>query len=116
MRYYHAAAGFPTKPTWLAAIKKGHYKSWPGLNRKEAAKYFPESKDMWRGHGRKIKSGPRSTSQLTAEENSQQATDPVTSEGERALYIQTYNVQHDLDTRLYTDQTERFPYTSLKGN
>ena len=22
VRYYHAAAGFPTKPTWLAAIKK----------------------------------------------------------------------------------------------
>ena len=50
-RYYHAAAGFPTKGTWLAAIKNGHYKSWPGLDRAMAAKYFPESKEIWRGHG-----------------------------------------------------------------
>jgi hypothetical protein len=25
IRYYHAAAGFPTKPTWIAAIKNRHY-------------------------------------------------------------------------------------------
>jgi len=31
VRYYHAAAGFPTKPTWLRAINNGHYMSWPGL-------------------------------------------------------------------------------------
>ena len=46
VRYYHAAAGFPTKPTWLAAIKNDHYRSWPGLNQKIAAKYFPESTEM----------------------------------------------------------------------
>jgi len=31
VRYFHAAAGFPMKPTWLKAIKKGFYTSWPGL-------------------------------------------------------------------------------------
>ena len=45
-RYYHAAAGFPTTSTWLAAIKNGHYKTWPGLDRTMTAKYFPESKEM----------------------------------------------------------------------
>ena len=25
VRYYHAAAGFPTKPSWLAAIRNGRY-------------------------------------------------------------------------------------------
>jgi hypothetical protein len=25
VRYYHTAAGFPTKPTWLKAIKNNHY-------------------------------------------------------------------------------------------
>ena len=33
VRYYHTAAGFPTKPTWMAAIKNGHYMSWPGLTK-----------------------------------------------------------------------------------
>ena len=27
VRYYNAAAGFPTKPTWLKAIKNNHYAS-----------------------------------------------------------------------------------------
>ena len=57
IRYYHAAAGFPTKPTWLKAIRNGHYRNWPGLYAADAAKYFPESNEMWKGHGRKIKSG-----------------------------------------------------------
>ncbi len=29
--YYHEAAGFPTNPTWLQAIKSNHYASWTGL-------------------------------------------------------------------------------------
>ena len=82
-RYYHAAAGFPTKPTWLASIKNGHYKTWPGLGRSMAAKYFPEAKEVWRGHGRKIKSGLNSTKQPVLEEEA----DPPTSEGERALLL-----------------------------
>ncbi len=31
IHYLHAAAGFPVKSTWLAAIKAGNYSSWPGL-------------------------------------------------------------------------------------
>ena len=27
IRYYHAAAGFPTKSTWIKAIKAGFYKT-----------------------------------------------------------------------------------------
>ena len=64
IRYCHVAAGFPTKPTWLTAIRNGHYKSWPGLTAEDAAKYYPESTKMWKGHGRKIKAGLRSTKQL----------------------------------------------------
>ena len=100
-RYYHAAAGFPAKLTWLAAIKNGHYKTLPGLDRSMAAKYFPESKEVWQGHGRKIKSGLRSTKQPVLEEEA----DPPASEGERALLLQTYNLQHEFDKHLHTDKT-----------
>ena len=46
IRYYHAAAGFPTKPTWLAAIRNNQYASWPGLDPAAVARYFPESEEM----------------------------------------------------------------------
>ena len=45
VRYLHACAGFPTKPSWVKAIKNGQYASWPGLTVKAVAKHFPESKE-----------------------------------------------------------------------
>jgi len=45
IRYYHAAARFPTKPTWVTAIKNRLFTSWPGLTAKAATKHFPESEE-----------------------------------------------------------------------
>ena len=42
IRYLHAAAGFPTKPTWLKAILKGNYNTWPLLTVKNFYKHFPD--------------------------------------------------------------------------
>ena len=41
IQYYHAAAGFPTKQTWLHAIKCENFVSWPGLMLDTARKHFP---------------------------------------------------------------------------
>jgi hypothetical protein len=61
VQYHHAFAGFPTKPTWLAAIKNKHFTLWPGLTLDAARKYFPDSEETHKGHGRKTPSGLRST-------------------------------------------------------
>ena len=34
VRYLHAAAEHPTKETWLKAIAKGNYNSWPPIDTK----------------------------------------------------------------------------------
>ena len=114
IRYYHADAGFTTKPTWTDAIKNGHYKSWPGLDRTMAAKYFPGSVETGRGHGCTNKSGLRPNKQSALEEEAE--PEPPTSEGGRALILKTYDLHYEFDNRLNTDQTGRFPYTSFKGN
>ncbi len=61
VRYYHAAAGFPTIPTWLKAIKNNHYALWTGLTYEGVSNYFPESEETHKGHARKLKSGQGST-------------------------------------------------------
>ena len=38
IRYLHAAAGFPVKSTWLAAIKAGNFSTWPGLTYANASR------------------------------------------------------------------------------
>jgi hypothetical protein len=50
------AAGFPTKPTWIALIKNKQFVSWPGLTVKVVAKHHPESKETIMGHGQKNQS------------------------------------------------------------
>ena len=64
VRYYHAAAGFPSKPTWIKAINNKQYASWPGLTSEIVQKYYPESEETLKGHARKFKSGLRSTKKL----------------------------------------------------
>ena len=66
VRYYHAAEGFPKKPSWTAAIINNHYESCLRLDATTVAKYSPESDKMWKEHGRKIKYRLRSTKQLAA--------------------------------------------------
>ena len=61
VRYLHAAAGFPVKSTWLAAIKAGNYASWPGLTFTNASKYCPHSVETLMGHTKQTRSGVRST-------------------------------------------------------
>ena len=43
--YLHAAVGFPTKATWIKAIRKVNYLSWPLINVKNVNKHFPESEE-----------------------------------------------------------------------
>jgi hypothetical protein len=41
IRYLYAAAGFLTKPSWIAAIKNKQFASWPGLTIKAIAQHHP---------------------------------------------------------------------------
>ena len=41
IRYLHGATGLPTKATWLIAIRKGNYQSWPFVNSKNVNKKVP---------------------------------------------------------------------------
>jgi hypothetical protein len=54
--YYHAAAGFPTKPTWLKAIKNKQFTSWPGQTADIVNCHYPDSDENPKGHGRKAPS------------------------------------------------------------
>jgi hypothetical protein len=65
VQYYHAATGFPTKPTWLKAIKNMNFASWPGLTADGVNRHYPDSEETPKGHVRKTPSGLRSTKVTT---------------------------------------------------
>ncbi len=124
VRYLHACAGFPTKPSWIKAIKNRQYASWPGLTVNTVAKHFPESEETWKGHGQKTKSGLRST-KTQAESESElefddvenatvKQTHPLTKQKESVLMV--FDLSDEAQRVMYTDQTGKFPKKSSKGN
>eukprot|EP00804_Cyclotella_cryptica_P006783 CCRYP_019522-RA/>CCRYP_019522-RA protein AED:0.43 eAED:0.43 QI:0/0/0/1/0/0/2/0/364 len=107
IRYLHAAAAFPTKSTWLAAIRKGNYSTWPLITVKNVHKYFPQSEETQQGHMRNQRQGTRSTKQALPQ------AEPCTPLPQlHDIFIRTY----DTHSTLYTDQTGKFPHLSSKGN
>ena len=46
IRYLHACAGFPTRRTWIRAIKKGNFVGWPMVTVENVNKHFPESESI----------------------------------------------------------------------
>ena len=109
VRYYHAAVGFPTKTSWLKAIINKQYASWPGLTWEAVNKNFPKSEETLKGHGRKTRSGLRSTKetpQIDDEEESEETTKltrPTTKQKEAIIRI--YNLSDETERLMYTDQT-----------
>jgi hypothetical protein len=49
LTYYHAAAGFPTKETFLSAVRAGNFATWAGLTTTLILKYFPDSEETQKG-------------------------------------------------------------------
>ncbi len=121
MRYLHAAADFPTKPLWIETIKNKWYKSWPSLTVKAIAKQFPKSKEMMKGHGRKIKSGLRSTKtpakiDLDNDKNTASTHLPLPPTKQKEAIIRIYDFNDNTQRSVYTDQTNKFLKKSSKGN
>ncbi len=106
IRYLHTAAGFPTKESWLRAIRRGNYNSWPLINVKNVAWHFPELEETQKGHMRGQLQGVCSTETKRWDadvtscpiEPVQQIT-PHICKGDIMIY------DYDLKSTMYTNQT-----------
>ena len=125
--FYHAAAGFPVKKTWLAAIKRGAYASWPGLTEELVRKHYEKSEPTVMGHMHARRSGQRSTKpkkksdeevdeDLLDTEN-QQLEPPrpgVLQDKQRRVGVHVI-VFDELNGTIATDLCGRFPHMSNRG-
>ena len=114
VRYLHACAGFPTKQTWLRAIRAGNYATWPHLSVKNVQKHFPESDEERQGHMRSIKQGIRSTKEriMVEVEDENGNVQKVPLKKHNDIYVRIDEAKETI----YTDQTGAFPVRSRRGN
>jgi hypothetical protein len=123
IQYLHAAAGFPTKPIWIAAIKKKQFASWPGLTAKAVAKHYPKSKETM-NHGQKGRSGlwstkpkdPVKTPPPSATKDTHTNHNDVQIAKEYDVFIKIICMEGEGNEHIITDQTGRFPKKSSQGN
>ena len=106
VKYFHAAAGFPVKDTWLKAIKNKNYVSWPGLTYENARKYCPSADDNLKGHLVQTRQGIRSTKPKVQH---QSCPEPVSTTNDLHLTVEPIS-------KLYTDDTGCFPTRAQSGN
>jgi hypothetical protein len=121
VQYYHAAAGFPTKPTWLKAIKNMQFASWPGLTADAVNCHYPNSEETPKGHGWKAPSGLRSTKVTTpALDNSAEAFGVEDSsqptKKEKTVFLRILDMEDEATLKIYTNQPGRFPKKFSCGN
>ena len=118
LAYFQAAAGFPTKQTFLDAVRTGNYATWPGLTTTLIAKHFPDSDETQKGHMKGQRKGIRSTKpkptavQIKIEPGTKHAPHPPAPTTKLSdIFTKTYK----LTETIHTDQTGAFPVTSQRG-
>jgi hypothetical protein len=98
IRYYHATCYSPVKSTWLKAIKKGHFTSWPGLTYDAVNHHLSTEDATLKGH---MKMKRQSVKQKEERENNDRHNEVMVKV---------------LETKeIFTDQMGRFPIKSSSG-
>ena len=94
IQYLHASAGYPVPTTWIKAIKKGFYTTWPGISAKAVIKHLPKSVVTAKGHMTQTRQNIRSTRR------------------EHKVYAMLM----DTADQIAMDLTGKFPVTSSRGH
>jgi hypothetical protein len=132
VRFLHAAAGSPVPSTWIAAIQKGHYATWPGLTDDLVRKHLPKSVATVKGHLDQQRQNVRSTKPKPpkpANDTSKPSLAPNAShpQSDNTDYHPTSDVPNQRTHNIYaasidirgeiaTDLTGRFLTTSYQGH
>ena len=116
IKYLHQCAFSPTPRTWIQAVKKGHFKTWPGVTVKAIQRYLPKSEATTMGHLDQQRKNTRSTKSQKDDHNTMTSPSPLEKGcSTQAMYAATicYN---EPTGKLYTDLMGRFPVQSSRGH
>ncbi len=118
VQFLHEAAFAPSKGTWINAIKKGHFATWPGLNVEIVNKHLPKSVATSQGHLDQQRKNLRSTKPKPEETDEGTMHEPTPlDEGRKVNEIYAAIEEYDEQTgKIHSDLTGPFPVTSNRGN
>jgi hypothetical protein len=109
--FYHACMGFPVKQTWLEAIKARNFETFDGLTYSNAARYCPDADETIMGHLAQWRQNIRSTKPKGPAALPPPPPPATPETPSNDLFICVLPL-----SKLYTDDTGRFPVKAWSGN
>jgi hypothetical protein len=117
IQFLHAACGSPVPSTWIAAIDKGHFATWPGLTADLVRKHLPKTIATVKGQLNQHRKNVRSTKPKMAPMTDSPDLDTYQQQLESNIRIHhVYTSIINLIGQIATDLTGRFPVTSSRRN
>jgi hypothetical protein len=112
--FYDACLGFPVKQTWLNAVKAGNCDLFDGLTYSNVSRYCPDANETILGHLAQQCRNVRSTKPKPATPQAPNPTinpPPTLDVPSHQVFIKVHPI-----SRLYTDDTGRFPVKARSGD
>ena len=121
--YLHACAGSPPISSFLRAIKKGNFISWPGIDAINFAKFLQPSIATAKGHLNQERKNLQSTKPvkikiepLDHEQDADEFSPEPESPNKKTFECFATIVDNSSSGKAYHDLTGQFPHTSTRGN
>ena len=100
--------GYPCTSTWCKDITTGYFKGWPGLTAARVRRFIKVVEETEMGHMDQQRQSTRSTNPAPIKPDTMEEL-PQLPNNERSHHV--YIKSTNLDGKLYSDQTGRFPIT-----
>ena len=116
IKYLHRCAFSPIPRTWIQAVKKGHFKTWPSVTVEAIQCYLPKSKATTLGHLDQQRKNTQSTKLQKDDHNTMNSLSPLENGlSTHAMYATTicYN---EPTGKLHTNLMGQFPAQSSRGH
>jgi hypothetical protein len=115
--WYHTAAGFPPKETFIRAVCNGNYATCPKLTVQLIHKYMPDSDETAKGHLKGQRQGVRLTKQKAFKIMIEVEEARIKIKGESSPFLplpptklnDIFLRMEDLNEEIHTNQTGAFP-------
>ena len=116
IKYLHQCAFSPTTRTWIQAVKKGHFKTWPSVTVEAIQCYLPKSKATTLGHLDQQRKNIQSTKLDDDDQDTMHTLSPLKNGlSTHALYDTTICCNEPTG-KLYAALKGRFPVQSRRGH
>ena len=111
IKYFHAAAGFAVKYTWMNVIQAGNYVTWLSLNVKLVNKYFPALDESQQWYVKGLGQSTRSTKEKENNKLNDDSSTQLLIKKEHNIFIKIVNMKETI----YTNQTDQFPLSPAEA-